>query len=320
MNNYFLSLIGIVFGILLLTVLTAILANYILKVAKYYKIADYIIIVFLLGIVNSIGDFSLALVAQFVRFGELIAANAIGVTIALTMLVGGVTAIYERKLPTVSLRSNKLLVALNIIVLVFILLVSDMSISRIDGIILVGVFALYLAQISTLHGSIKLRTFNALHSKKQLYFALALIVFLIMNIALTSGFAIQQIYVFNNVSQLGLFVVGIALVSPFSVLPELFYELRTVDNGAKQVALSDIVTECVANLSLIVGACAIIQPITLINQQIVSFNLFALAVVLVFFNIYAYTGRKIDRKEGIIMVLIYFAYLLTNYQLFIYAV
>jgi cation:H+ antiporter len=320
MNNYFLSLVGIVFGVTLLTILTAVLANYILKVAKYYKVADYIIIIFLLGIVNSIGDFSLALVSQFLRFGELIAANAIGVTIALTLLVGGVTAIYERKLPTVSLRNNKLLIALNAIVLIFILLVSDMNISRVDGVILVSVFALYLAQISTLHGHLKLRTFNPLHSRKQLYVAIVLIVFLVMNIALTSGFAIQQVYAFNNVSSLGLFIVGIALISPLSVLPELFYELKSVDNGGKQVALSDLVTECIANLSLIVGICAIIQPITLVSEQVVSFNLFALAVVLIFFNIYAYTGRKIDRKEGIIMLLIYFIYLFVNYQLFIYPV
>jgi len=125
----------------------------------------------------------------------------------------------------------------------------------------------------------------------------------------------QAVYNFVGMTNVGLFVVGIALLGPFSVIPELMFELELSKNGTSKTALSDIVTSCVANLTLIIGLVALISPFNVVQGSLLNFNLFSLAAVFVLFNIYVFTGHKLDKKEGIAMLVLFFVYLVVNYLL-----
>ena len=127
----------------------------------------------------------------------------------------------------------------------------------------------------------------------------------------------QSVYTFVSETQIGLFVVGIALLAPFSIIPELIFELEMSRNGTSKIALSDILTSCIANLTLVIGLVAIIKPFSVVQGNILNFNLFALAFVFILFNIYSITGRKLDKREGIVMLVLFFVYMLANYLMIV---
>jgi cation:H+ antiporter len=261
------------------------------------------------------GELFLALSATIINFQELIVGLAIGVSIGMTLLVGGLSAIYNNGIPTSSLTNHKLIIALNFAVVLFIMLVSDGELNQTDGIILLFAFLYYVSQIAMIKETLSLNQFKKTASSKELLITLAIILFILVNLFFTSGFAIQQIYNFEKSTQISILLIAVAIVSPFSILPELFFELELSKKGTSKLALSDLITSSVTNLSLIVGLSAIIHPIVITNIASLNFNLFALAIVVLVFDIYAYTKKGIDKWEAAIMIGIYFLYLLANFLL-----
>jgi cation:H+ antiporter len=317
MPDFFLPLLAIIFSMLIVTILSGILANYSVRIAKHFKVANTIIIILLLGFIGSLGELMLAISAIIINYQEFIVGLAIGVSIAMTLLVGGISAIYNKGIPTSSLSHNKLLIALNFSVLLFILLISDNNLSQIDGVILVFVYLYYISQVAMSKESFNLNQFKQITGRKQLMIGLGIILFVLVNLFFSAGYAMQQIYNFEKLTHISILLIAIALASPFGILPELMFELELSKRGTSTIALSDLITSSITNLSLIVGLTAIINPITLSETSLFSFNLFALALVVLVFDIYAYTNKRIDKKEAIVMIIMYFLYLLANFLLVI---
>jgi cation:H+ antiporter len=301
-------------ALFLITVLNGFLAYYSVKVAKTINVPDSIIIIILLGVIGSIEELFLAIAAIILGYGELVIGISIGVTIAMTLLIGGITSIYKYKVGTSLLIDFKLLFSLNISILLFIILLSDMTLSSTDGILLIIAYVFYIIQIVINKKDYLLNEMKQLNSKRQLLVSSIIVIFILVNMFLASSFVIQQVDSLYLATHLDLLIIAIGIISPFAIMPELIFELRMNQRGTSKIAFSDLITSSITNITLIAGITALIQPITFLNSNLLNFNLFFLAVVALVFNIYAYTNKKIDYKEGIIMMILFFIYLALNFS------
>jgi cation:H+ antiporter len=316
MPNYMLPLLGIVFSMLVLTTLSAVLSKFAIRLGQYIRIPDVIIAVVILGLVGSFGELNMGITALIVDYQELILGLVISVGISMILLVGGVSIIYNKGIPTTTLTHSKALPLLNITVLAFILLVADQGLSRTDGVILLSFFPIYILYMLRLKKGLQVKSFKSLHSKKEALTALIICILVMINIFLTAGFAMQNIYTLEATTQISLYIIGIVLVAPFSVIPELIAELELSKTGTSKTSLSDLVMSIVTNLTLVIGLVALIKPFDITGtSSILNFNLFYLALVIIVFNIYTLTGKKLDIKEGIGMLVLYFVYLVLNFVL-----
>ena len=315
MPDFLIPLLAILVSMIILTVLSSFFARFMVRIAQYLKVKDVIVAVLLLGLIGSLGELNLGMTALIVEYQEAILGLVIGVSISMILLVGGIAVIYNKGIPVKSEAHSRIIPMMSITVLIFILLVSDGQLSQIDGAILITLFLFYIAQVFRIKDSLQVKSFKSLSSKKELTIAIFAAVLILINIFLTAGFAMQGVYNFVGQTQIGLFIVGITLLAPFSVIPELIFELELSKNGTSRTALSDIVTSCVANLTLVIGLVAVIKPFSVVQGNLLSFNLFFLALVFVLFNIYAFTGKKLDKREGVIMLSLFFIYMLANYLL-----
>jgi len=317
MPDYLPYLLGILFAMVIMTLLSGLLAKYVVRISQYLKISDILIAVLLLGLIGSIGELNIAITSMVIGFQELVAGLVIGVTIAMIMLVGGISACYNKGIPATSFNSKRTLTILNFIVVLFIVLLSDGTLSSIDGLILIFLFPIYLMQIKDIKSNIQIQSFKALTSRKDLISLSAICLLIIVNLFFTAGFAMQNVYYLERYSQIGLFIIGLAIIAPFSVIPELLFELELSRKGTSKTAISDLITSSITNLTLIIGLVAFFKPFTVTNIGALSFNLFVLAVIILVFNIYFHTKRMLDKKEGIVMIFVFFVYLLLNFLLFL---
>lgn len=315
MPEFIVPMLGILLSMVILTVSSSFFGKYIVMIAQYLKVRDVIVATLLLGLVGSLGEVSLGVTALIIGYQNLILGLVIGVSIGMILLVGGISIIYNKGIPVKSETHAKIMPILNVAVLAFVLLVSDGQLSQSDGLILILIFFFYIIQVIRIKDRLQVKAFKALSGKKELIIAIVTVILILINIGLTAGFAMQNAYDMERVTEISLFIMGLTLFAPFSIVPELIFELELSRNGTSKTALSDLVTSCVANLTFVIGLVALISPFTITAGNLLNFNLFALALVFVVFNIYVLTGRKLDKKEGIVMVCMFFIYLLTNYLL-----
>lgn len=108
--------------------------------------------------------------------------------------------------------------------------------------------------------------------------------------------------------------IAVTILAGGTSLPELATSLVAALKGRNQLALGNILGSNVFNILLILGASACITPLSLSSVTLVDAGVLLLSIM--FLLLWAYTGRRerIDRWEGILLLLTFGAY---YYHLFI---
>lgn len=103
-------------------------------------------------------------------------------------------------------------------------------------------------------------------------------------------------------------VIGILVVALGTSLPELATSAVASYKGNADMAIGNIVGSNIFNVFLVLGVSASINPITFNPSINIDLLLAFVATLLLFIFVFTGKGRKIDRKEASIFVLLYFAY------------
>ncbi|MBR2371107.1 MAG: calcium/sodium antiporter [Clostridia bacterium] len=106
-------------------------------------------------------------------------------------------------------------------------------------------------------------------------------------------------------------LIGLTVVAWGTSLPELVTSIVAAGKGESDLALGNVVGSNMFNIVFILGASALISPITVGLTAIIDTAVLVVLSCMVL--IFAATGKRISRTEGIVMLLAYagyFAYIL----------
>jgi len=211
---------------------------------------------------------------------------------------------------------------LSIIVTVFLLIMcmdtfifkaDENTIGRIDGIILLIIFALFLgnqiyyALQSMKRSAAKPRTEE---EKSQTHPPLISVLFIIIGLVLV---IFGGNLVVNNASKiaesfgLSQAFIGLTIVAIGTSLPELVTSIVAAKKGENDLALGNIIGSNIFNIVLILGASATIHPVSVGTNSIYDTLILILISVITF--LFAKVKKEISRNEGIIMILMYVTYM-----------
>lgn len=102
-------------------------------------------------------------------------------------------------------------------------------------------------------------------------------------------------------------LVGLTIVALGTSLPELVTSVVAARKGETAMAFGNVMGSNVFNIMMILGISATIHPITVVAASV--YDLCLLFVISVIAYIFSRTGRSITRTEGVIMILLYAAYI-----------
>ena len=103
-------------------------------------------------------------------------------------------------------------------------------------------------------------------------------------------------------------VIGITLVAFGTSLPELATAMVAAARKRADVCIGNVIGSNIFNLLGITGAAAIAAPLPF-AASVVSFDIWVLLAVTVLFLWFMLTGRRIQRWEGAVLLLLYFSYI-----------
>jgi cation:H+ antiporter len=288
------------------------------SIAKRFKVPPVIIGLTIVAMGTSLPETAVSVTASIAGKNSLAISNVTGSNIFNTMMVIGVCALLtpvlvqketlKRDIPFAAICAC-LLAGLGILGFGD---DSDMTVGNIDGIILLVLFAVYIA---VLVGA-------ALKSKKEAAAEAApedgeikLIPMWLSLLFIVGGAAAIIVggdLTVDSASRIALSfgmsetLVGLTIVSIGTSLPELVTSVVAARKDEVDMALGNAIGSSVFNILMVIGIAAAISPISVMTENLIDLGVLLCFTLVVW--LFAYTKRKITRAEGAVMVLMYVAY------------
>ncbi len=103
-------------------------------------------------------------------------------------------------------------------------------------------------------------------------------------------------------------VIGLTVVAVGTSLPELVTAVTSSRRSVSDLAVGNVLGANIANLTLIVGVAAVIQTVGM-DRVTQLFNFPALLLVMAVLVVMLWTGRRVTRREGMVLLGVYALYL-----------
>ena len=287
-------------------------------IAKRYKISDFIIGAVIVGVGTSFPELVASSIGAIKGNSDIALGNVIGSNIFNVLGILGLTVLI---MPVAVSKENKrfdLPFCIGVSVLTMLLVFNfltggEPTISRIDGLVLLAVFGLFM--YISLRGGKKDETVESSEviTNKQLLFGIGkLIVGLVALIFASKFFLDNAIAVAHKWGVKDSFI-AITLVACGTSLPELAASLAAAAKKNTQMALGNVIGSNIFNLSLILGVASQITPLTSSGIGYIDYGvmIFAAAAPLLL----CFKG-KLNRWAGAILFACFIAY---NYYLIVNA-
>jgi len=182
------------------------------------------------------------------------------------------------------------------------------SISRTDGLLLIGFFFVFIyyswfaMKRPDEHHEIKLKDISTGKS----------VLLVIVGMILLAGGGQVIVYfakIFAVDYGISDRIIGLTILSVGTSLPELSTSMVAAFKKNVDISIGNIIGSNLFNTFLILGVSSTIQPIKLDVGSNLDLLINILATILVFIFVFTRKGRKIDRLEGSIMVLVFVVYM-----------
>ena len=280
-----------------------------------FKLKEFVLAFFVVGIGATIPNLIIGIVAALHKIPELSFGDVVGSNIFDISIVVGLAALISKGgLSSNSRTVQGSAVFITIIALLPLFLIFDGVLSRLDGILLLFAFAIYIFWLFS-----KKDRFTKVYENCQQNFSLKEIVkdvFIILTgliLLLVGGQGVvQSATYFYETLHLPLGLIGIFIVAIGTCLPETFFSLHAARKGQDWMILGNQMGNVAITSTFILGIVSLIMPIKIADfSPYVVARLFLIIAVLSFFFI-TKTGQKITRKEGLFLIAIYVVFLIVE--------
>ena len=288
------------------------------KLSQTFKLSSFAVSFLILGLFTSVSEFSVGVNSILENDPEIFVGNLIGASIVIFMMIVPLLAITSSSLKiSPDFRNHNLPLALFTIATPT-LLVLDGVVSKIDSLVSMCIYLFLVFNVQKKKGFFESLLSRNTLDKKQVLQHLTKIIFAVGIIFLASNVVVHQTIYFSELLKISPFLISLLFISIGTNIPELSFVVRSAFLKSNQVAFGDYVGSASFNTFLL-GLLTLFynKPIYLNNNYLSS--LIFLLVGLVAFYLFARSKNVINRKEGLILLLIYVAFLLSEIALSRYA-
>lgn len=285
------------------------------RIGVCLKLKEFVLAFFIMGVGATLPNLIIGVTSALKKIPELSFGDVMGANIFdLSLVVGLVTLISRSGLSSSSRTIQGSSIFMMVIALLPIFLVLDGSLSRLDGIFLLAAFATYTCWLFS-----KKDRFTKVYKNCPLKFSTWEIVK--DTFTITAGLLIIFIggqgvvysaTFFYETFHLPLGLIGMFVVAIGTCMPETFFSLQAARKGQDWMILGNLMGNVIITSTFVLGIVSLIAPI-----KIVDFSPFAIArlfliIAVLFFIFFVKTGHKITRREGLVLIGVYIAFLIVE--------
>jgi cation:H+ antiporter len=181
------------------------------------------------------------------------------------------------------------------------------GLSRLDGIILLSVFVLYIYTLIRQESKFSKTVEETSRKEVIKYFLIFLLTLALLLIS--SNFVIDYAKLISSDLNISPLLIGIFLISLGTTLPELMFTVKSVFAKHENMAIGDIVGSVIANSTLVLGVTAVINPVVVNSLIYLTSTLFMIFSAFIFLT-FAESESGISWREGISLIMLYFLFVI----------
>lgn len=273
------------------------------SIAKHMKVPSVIVGLTIVAMGTSAPEASVSITAALAGNSDISLGNIVGSNIFNFLIVIGVSALIFPIVSHKDIIKRDLWWNLGVTVLLLVLML-DNKIGRIDGVILLLGMALYLFVV--IRNALKNRTEE---TKEELLSVPKSIIFMVIGLAAIicgGNFVVENASIIAKSLGLSDTLIGLTIVAIGTSLPELVTSVTAAKKKEAGIALGNAVGSNIFNILFILGASSVLTPINVAPELFID-TIILIAVGIMIF-LFAWTGKKTNRTEGIVCSLLYILY------------
>ncbi len=285
------------------------------SLARKFNISDIVIGLTVVAFGTSSPELVVNLIASFNGNTDIAIGNILGSNIFNILVILGITAMFM----PVAVMNNTVWkeIPFSILAIVIIAFMANdvlidgyqkNEISRIDGLVLLGFFAIFMAytfilakqsgplmEVEKVQMSVPKSGLYVIVGLAGLFFGGRFLVMGAVDIARSLGMTES--------------VIGLTVVAAGTSLPELATSITAALKKNSEIAIGNVVGSNIFNIFFILGTSAVIRPLPFSVTS--NFDIFTalIAGLLMFLFVFIGKGRKIDRLEGAFFLILYLSYI-----------
>ncbi len=283
--------------------------------AKNFKVPSVIIGLTIVAMGTSAPELAVSTSAALAGSNEIALSNVVGSNIFNTLVVLGVVACIHAVPVDKTILKRDFPVCITMTAALFLLVTkanvdfcSDMAakagmVDRITGIILIAVFVIYIVVLIV--DAKKNPTEGDKIASKSVPMSFICIILGLIFIVLGGNVVVNSAKEIARMMGMTETLIGLTIIAIGTSLPELVTSIVAAKKGEVELAVGNVVGSNIFNLLLILGVSSTVHPIAVNFASI--YDMIILLVISIITYVFCLTGKKVNRIEGFLLVLMYVA-------------
>ena len=287
------------------------------SIARKTGMSEFVIGLTIVGIGTSTPEMVVSFISAFQGKSEMALGNVIGSNIFNILMILGTTTLISpitmskdnriKDIPTNILVTGALLL---LWVLHSLLGVGSNEISRLEGLLMLAAFTAYLWMMFRSGNQAEATTEE---EQEKTYSTRLSLLMITGGLAFLIGggrlFVNSATYIAQALNLSEKFI-AITIMAAGTSLPELATCIVAARKGRNQMALGNVLGSNISNILMIVGGAAVISPLSLAAISWVDLAVMMIAGLVLLASAYTIKKDRIDRREGLLFILIEVAYMI----------
>lgn len=287
--------------------------------ARYLKVSPILIGLTIVAFGTSLPEFAVSLFSAIAGKSDLSVGNIIGSNIFNIAGIIGISAI----IANLKVKSKTLIYEFPFLIIsgfllliladdIFIFGKNNFLLGRIDGLIFIAFFSLFLYYIfysmnADRHAATK-QFKEAFQHKNSIQKNTLMIVGGLVAVLIGGRLFVIAASSLGELINLSEAFIGLVIAAIGTSLPELATSAVAAWKRQNDIAIGTIVGSNIFNILFILGTVSLIRPLD-INPELLKFDAVVMMVVSILFLIFAAYKKKIGKTEGVVLLVIYGLYL-----------
>lgn len=314
------NILLIVLGFVLLIKGADLLVDGACNVAKKFKIPQIIVGLTIVSIGTSLPELMVSTKASIEGLSDVSIANVVGSNLCNLLLILGLSAIlrpinFEKQTKYIDIPIS-IIAGIAILIMGNTVFINDNLISRVDGIILLVMFTMFIAYTIYMSKHNPESSTESIDNNEEkhtsIWLSIVYIIIGIIGLKFGGDFVVDNAVTISNALGVSQKIISLTIIAIGTSLPELATSVMAAIKGNSQIAIGNVIGSNISNLLLIIGVSSLINPV----RYETNFNLDILFLLICTVLIYTFTvgepKNKMTRGNGIIYAFLYIIYIATT--------
>jgi len=304
-------LLGLVVGVFGLIKVTNKLIHLIKIIGHRLGWPTFVVSSIFLAVATSFPELFVGVTSAIRGLGELSLGNILGANLTDITLVLGLATIISGGVATREKIIRKGLITVGVMAMAPYLLLLDGRLSRIDGVIMLGTYAVYTFFLIEKEKTVYKLPDNINHHHKHStgFLILGFLGWLGM-LGIFSQVVVLSASALAGVFKVSAFVIGLLLLSLGTTLPELVVEIRSGGKREEGIYFGNIFGSLAVNSTLVLGIVSIISPVLLSATSNFSIPGALTLLTILLLLLFIKSKYRLEGKEGVVILAVYLLFLI----------